>query len=340
MKITPLEIRQKDFEKKLRGYDKDEVNAFLQSLSNEWERMLEENKDLNLKLQQAEREVKKLREVESSLYKTLKTAEDTGANVIEQANKAAELHMKETQMNAEALLNESKNKARAMIEQTEMESRQIIEELQDAVKKIQENHQEIENQRTIALQELKNLSVALIEKVELNTKETKEVRLEDYVQRVKQLARESEKRIKAEKTEITVETQKLETPEAGSQDVAKEQEPETVVAPESTSEPKEEETFLPPNTDDLKERMIRRQEERIDKREEDNVEPIASPQLEKEEPVIVTAEAAEEPKMEVVTEPQPVERTLLVDELLEHRAVDNLGDNADADPRQERHCHF
>ena len=45
MKITPIEIRQKVFEKKLRGYDKDEVQAFLQSLSNEWERVLDENKE-------------------------------------------------------------------------------------------------------------------------------------------------------------------------------------------------------------------------------------------------------------------------------------------------------
>jgi len=45
MKITPLEIRQKDFEKKMRGYDKDEVNAFLQSLSQEWERTLDETKE-------------------------------------------------------------------------------------------------------------------------------------------------------------------------------------------------------------------------------------------------------------------------------------------------------
>ncbi len=214
MKITPLEIRQKDFEKKLRGYDKDEVNAFLQSLSNEWERMLEENKDLNIKLQQAEREVKKLREVESSLYKTLKTAEETGANVIEQANKAAELHMKETQMNAEALLNESKNKARAMIEQAEVEARQIIEELQEAVKNLEQNHRDIENQREMALQELKNLSVALIEKVERNTQEPKEFRFDDYIKRVKKLAKESDQRIKAEKTSVEVKSKIVENLES------------------------------------------------------------------------------------------------------------------------------
>jgi DivIVA domain-containing protein len=72
MKITPLEIRQKTFEKNFRGYEKDEVHAFLLTLSQEWERLMDENKELRIKLEGTEREVGKLREVESSLYKTLK----------------------------------------------------------------------------------------------------------------------------------------------------------------------------------------------------------------------------------------------------------------------------
>ncbi len=202
MKITPLEIRQKDFEKKLRGYDKDEVSAFLLSLSNEWERVLDENKELTIKLKHAEKEVGKLREVESSLYKTLKTAEDTGANLIDQSNKAAELHMKETQMRAEALMSEAKSKAKAMMEKAEVEARQIIEELQEAVKNIEQNHRDIENHRQNAIAELKNLSVDLIEKVERTSKEQKEFRFEDYVKRVKELARESGDRIKSENTDL------------------------------------------------------------------------------------------------------------------------------------------
>ena len=279
MKITPLEIRQKDFEKKLRGYDKDEVNAFLQSLSNEWERLLEENKDLNFKLQQSEKEVSKLREVESSLFKTLKTAEDTGANVIDQANKAAELHMKETQMNAEALLNESKNKARGMIEKAEMEARLIIEELQEAVKDIQQNHRDIQNQRDLALQELKNLSVTLIEKVERGAQETKEFKLDDYVQRVKRLARESEEKIKAEKTEVQIESRIVEAP---GKKIAEQRKPvaesNRITAPE------------PPKTEELKKKIIAREQVEdqafiIEKDKKGRVEKISAihePRVEKE----------------------------------------------------------
>ncbi|MEO9482131.1 MAG: DivIVA domain-containing protein [Ekhidna sp.] len=290
MKITPLEIRQKEFEKKLRGYDKDEVNAFLQSLSNEWERMLEENKELNLKLNQAEKEVSKLREVESSLYKTLKTAEDTGANVIDQANKAAELHMKETKMNAEGLLSESKNKARAMIEQAEMEARQIIEELQDAVKGIEQNHRDIENHRQNALQELKNLSVTLIEKVERNTGESKEFKFDDYVKRVKKLARESEERIKSEKTEVQIETKHIEP-------IQKE-----------TSEINTEAAYEPPKTEEIRERIVQKQPIENEKAEIKPVEVSKEeePKNVKPEQEELTIKEPAEP-VEIKTEPKKEE---------------------------------
>lgn len=284
MKITPLEIRQQEFEKKLRGYDKDEVNAFLLSLSNEWERVLDQNKELTIKLQQAEKEVEKLRQVESSLYKTLKTAEDTGANMIDQANKAAELHMKETQMNAEGLLSEAKSKARAMIERAEVEARQIIEELQDAVASIQQNHRDIESHRQIAISELKNLSVTLIEKVERSSGENKEFKFDDYVKRVKNLARESDDRIKSEGTKVDAEYKKIETPPV-----------EKLITPEPKEEPKQE---------------IVEKEVEVEIKEEPIMEPKSEPILEPKAQLMEKAEQREEVEemQEATKEPKRVER--------------------------------
>ena len=166
MKITPLEIRQKAFEKGFRGYNHDEVNAFLQSLSQEWERVLDEGKELRIKLESCEREVLKLREVESSLFKTLKTAEDTGANVIEQARQAADLNMRESQLKAEAMLNEAKVKARNTIEEAEVKSKQTLVEMEDRLKALVENYKKLENTRDELLLELKRISQDTIERVE------------------------------------------------------------------------------------------------------------------------------------------------------------------------------
>jgi len=173
MKITPLEIRQKTFEKKLRGYDKDEVNAFLRSLSQEWEQVQDELKEFKIRNQNAEKEIKQLREVENSLFKTLKTAEDTGANMIGQATKAAELHLRETQMNADALLNEAKSKARASIDEADARARQILDKMENDIHFLKQEYKGLENLRDNIISELRNLSNDTLQRVEKIASEIK-----------------------------------------------------------------------------------------------------------------------------------------------------------------------
>lgn len=174
MRVTPLDIRQKTFEKNFRGYQTDEVNAFLLTLSQEWERVMDENKELRIKLEATEREVTKLREVESSLYKTLKTAEDTGANVIEQARYAADLHLKETQMKSDAILHEAKTKARDTIEESDVRAKEIVAEMEDRLKMMVENYKKLESHREDLLADLKRLSNDTIDRVERARAHTKD----------------------------------------------------------------------------------------------------------------------------------------------------------------------
>jgi cell division initiation protein len=166
MRITPLEIRQKAFERVLRGYDKDEVNAYLQSLSQEWERMQDDIKEIRIKYEATEREVSKLREVESSLYKTLKTAEDTGANVIDQANKTAELILREAQMKADAMVNESRSKAKNAMEEAEYLSKQLLAEMEERLKSLGQHYKTLELHKDNLLSDMKRLAAETIDRVE------------------------------------------------------------------------------------------------------------------------------------------------------------------------------
>ncbi len=166
MRITPLEIRKKTFEKQIRGYDKEEVNAFLLSLSHEWEKALDQIKSLDSQLKKAELDVSKLREVEASLYKTLKTAEDTGTNMINQAKKTAELHIQETQMNADGLLNESKSKARNIIDDAELTAKQMLGSMDDEIKELARVYTMLEDHRDEILNELTNLSTITLQRVQ------------------------------------------------------------------------------------------------------------------------------------------------------------------------------
>lgn len=190
MKITPLEIRQRSFEKALRGYDKDEVNAFLLSMSQEWERTIDEVKEYKIKLENAEREVGKLREVETSLFKTLKTAEDTGANVVDQANKAAELHMKENQLKVEAMLNESKGKAKNIIENAEATAKEMLAEMEDRMKAMVESYKNLDAQRENLISDLNRLATETLERNERVKKSARQFDAEQHLMLAK---RESKK---------------------------------------------------------------------------------------------------------------------------------------------------
>lgn len=215
MRITPLEIRQKTFEKNFRGYEKDEVHAFLMTLSQEWERVVDENKELKFKFESTEREIQKLREVESSLYKTLKTAEDTGASVVEQARKAAELHLRESQLNAEQLLGEAKVKAKDTIEESEMRARQIIADMEDRVKNLIEQYKKLESTRDDMLSELKRLASEVLDKVERAKNATKDFDADTHLSAVrheaKKIAFPNLDYEKPQRTEMTEEKPELPT---------------------------------------------------------------------------------------------------------------------------------
>jgi cell division initiation protein len=191
MRITPIEIRQKTFEKNFRGYEKDEVNAFLLTLSQEWERLSDENKELRIRLETTEREVTKLREVESSLYKTLKTAEDTGAHVIEQARVTAELHLKESHLKAEALLSEAKSKAKDTIEESDMRAKDIVAEMEDRLKLLVENYKKLETAREDLLSDLKRLANDMLDRVERSRLMSKDFNPDQHLA----MARKEAKRI-------------------------------------------------------------------------------------------------------------------------------------------------
>jgi cell division initiation protein len=166
MKITPLEIRQKDFIKTFRGYDKEEVDAYLKSLSNAWERLLDELEEVKKQNIATEAEVKRLREVEDSLFKTLRTAEETGTNLIEQANRSANLQVREAQVQAEAVLAEARSKARTMLEEADHQIKSRLDDLRKQVEFARKEYLTLDKQREKMLEEMRTLAQDFLNRVD------------------------------------------------------------------------------------------------------------------------------------------------------------------------------
>ncbi|MGI4835580.1 MAG: DivIVA domain-containing protein [Janthinobacterium lividum] len=166
MKITALDIRQKTFEKSFRGVDKDEVQAFLTTISQQWERMGEENRELRLKLDHAQQDVQKLREVESSLYRTLKTAEDTGNSITEQAQRDADLRRREAQLQAEHTLADARQRARTIVDEAYQTAATTVADMQKEVGGLGQECQRLEQQLDTLVHSLHHLASEALDKAQ------------------------------------------------------------------------------------------------------------------------------------------------------------------------------
>lgn len=193
MKISPIDIRQHTFEKGFRGYDVDEVNAFLNSLSQEWERVMNDNKLLKMQLEIAEKELNKLRDVEMTLFRTLKTAEETSNHIAEQANRAAEKYIRESRQKTDETIVDARRKASMIIQDAENEAKYIREEIINELKNQERDFRAMEKYRDNLVVQLRSLANNTNEAVErFEKKFSKDPSFEQRMEEIKNQGSETE----------------------------------------------------------------------------------------------------------------------------------------------------
>lgn len=100
MRITPLDIRKQPFRKTLRGFDKDAVNSFLEMVATEFEKMIKQNDELASMVKVLQARVDEYEKIEKTLNETLLTAQRATDEARLNAQKEAELILKDAQIRA------------------------------------------------------------------------------------------------------------------------------------------------------------------------------------------------------------------------------------------------
>jgi cell division initiation protein len=111
MRLTPLDIRKQEFKKAMRGLDGDEVYAFLATVADEYEAVINDNKALRERLLELDDKVQEYRNMEKTLRDTLLTAERVTVEAKENARREAGLIVKEAQIEAEKAARDVRNNA-------------------------------------------------------------------------------------------------------------------------------------------------------------------------------------------------------------------------------------
>ena len=99
MNISAADIKKRDFRKVLRGYDPNEIDAFLETVSSHYEKLLIENKNLSDKLKSLQTDIEIYKENEMNLQKAIVKSQDLGEEVLRNAKKKSEMIIKEAELN-------------------------------------------------------------------------------------------------------------------------------------------------------------------------------------------------------------------------------------------------
>ena len=116
--ISPLEIQEKEFSRSLKGFKEDEVNEFLDRITLDLERILEENRQLRAEKEQLTEELKKYKSSESAVLDTLETAKALMGDISASAEKRAQILLKNAEMEAQNMQREAKEAIERMNEES------------------------------------------------------------------------------------------------------------------------------------------------------------------------------------------------------------------------------
>jgi cell division initiation protein len=108
MRLTPLDIRKQEFKNTLRGYDREEVDAFMTMIADEFEMLIREKHQFNDELIRLRTQLKDYQQVETTLRDTLMKAQNTVDESRTHSRREAEIVIHEAELQAEHILKEAK----------------------------------------------------------------------------------------------------------------------------------------------------------------------------------------------------------------------------------------
>jgi len=108
MKITPLDIQQMVFKVSFRGYDKEEVNRFLEELAQTVELLNRDHAVQQEKIIFLEQQLAELKRTEATLSNTLLSAQSLAEDVKRNAQREADLIIKEAELKAGELIRQAR----------------------------------------------------------------------------------------------------------------------------------------------------------------------------------------------------------------------------------------
>lgn len=134
MTLSPLDIHNKEFNVKLRGYDQDQVNDFLDKIIKDYELTLKENENLTDEVKTSNEKLEYFNDLKDSLNQSIIVAQEAADRVKVNAKRESEIINKESQKQGHDIIDEANEKAKHIIDMASEKAKKLAVETDDLKK--------------------------------------------------------------------------------------------------------------------------------------------------------------------------------------------------------------
>ena len=145
MPITSLEIKDKTFGVQFRGFNREEVDEFLDIVVRDYEDLVRSNHEKDQHIKNLEDRLSYFDEIKDSLSQSVLIAQDTAERVKQAANDRSNNIIKQAEQDAQRLLDEAKYKANEILRQATDNAKKVAVETEELKNKSRVFHQRLKS---------------------------------------------------------------------------------------------------------------------------------------------------------------------------------------------------
>ncbi|MBF8807689.1 MAG: DivIVA domain-containing protein [Enterococcus lacertideformus] len=165
MALTPLDIQNKTFPTKMRGYNQDEVDDFLDLVVRDYEEVTQRNRELEKAVKHSEEKLEYFNELKDALNQSIIVAQDTADKVKTSASKESEVIVTSAQNKADELVATAEKRAHQLLTDAEEKARKILTDATEKAKQLAVETEDLKKKTRVFHQRISLMLESQLEQV-------------------------------------------------------------------------------------------------------------------------------------------------------------------------------
>lgn len=165
MALTPLDIQNKTFPTKMRGYNQDEVDDFLDLVVRDYEEVTQRNRELEKAVKHSEEKLEYFNELKDALNQSIIVAQDTADKVKTSASRESEVIVTSAQNKADELVATAEKRAHQLTTDAEEKARKILTDATEKAKQLATETEDLKKKTRVFHQRISLMLESQLEQV-------------------------------------------------------------------------------------------------------------------------------------------------------------------------------